>query len=943
MKKQKKYQKFGFTLVELIAVVTILGILAILAIPAVNKVIKNSQINVYNTQKSMIIDSAKNWVADNVKSLKENKTIYITLAQLKQAGYVDKALVPNIVNECLLDDSEVEITSEDDKYLYTLNESFGNCNDINDEKMKILLIKGNNSIINNAGEVVTKIEVTQENGKNFNNIDPGYKLVYEGIIYDDINTLNNSVCPNCRINFEVTKNKDKISDNDVSIIKLNSIFDTYQIRYTFSDNVDTAYAVRNIIIEDTTKPIITMNTDADFSFSEGSQITDKFLMSRFSVNDNSNSVSYLFDNFEAYKNFYKEPILLINGGKIKKITEPGTYNIELKITDISGNTAKKTFKITPNIAINPSIAVKFNGINIDSFNSSNNRISTNNQLKINIQKGSCTNIIGASYTINGVETMLNGTGEFIKNIDEGVYNQDQLSAKFTCADTGKTFSVSNKEFIYDYTKPNCNISHKSGTLGNNGWYKTNPTFTMTASDNISGLNSCGFSKTSNVSMSNCSGSTTYTRDLEQSEDTSGKILYGEVIDNNGNSNECNSGTIKVDTVAPSCEIVATGTMSGDWYTSDVSLTLNATDSTSGVDTCGFGTTSNPTQSSCSSVIKTISHTTNTSGITYYATVTDKAGNTNTCQKTIKVDKQTPTCTIAASGTGGNNGWYKSNVTLSLNPSFGPSGGNTCGFGTSNNPSMNSCSSITTLSQSDSAGITYYGKVTDKLGRTATCQKTIKVDTVAPTYTATGSTKTSSNIVGKTLVVSNHPRSSSGGPSSGTSQSWRYRYISVTGGTISSIAPSTDADGYKMNVLLDSSNYKIRWGNGGTAITLTLSASSPISAVNFRACQGTGSTHYYYYNMTLDGVSIRKSTDDYFTVPNQDCTASSHPYTTINVSTATKTTNITACFIDSMSGMANNSDSNAAYCVNSGTLYNSGTYAASAYDNAGNLGTASISY
>ena len=59
----------AFTLAELLAVITILGVIALIVFPAVNKAIKNSKEKSYNQQVDSILDSAENWVIENMSSL----------------------------------------------------------------------------------------------------------------------------------------------------------------------------------------------------------------------------------------------------------------------------------------------------------------------------------------------------------------------------------------------------------------------------------------------------------------------------------------------------------------------------------------------------------------------------------------------------------------------------------------------------------------------------------------------------------------------------------------------------------------------------------------------------------------------------------------------------------------------------------------------------------
>ena len=147
--------------------------------------------------------------------------------------------------------------------------------------------------------------------------------------------------------------------------------------------------------------------------------------------------------------------------------------------------------------------------------------------------------------------------------------------------------------------------------------------------------------------------------------------------------------------------------SNDWYTSDVTFTVNnGSDDTSGHLT---------TTSSLSSI------KTNTDGTKVTVTTTDKAGNTATRDYTVKVDKTAPTVgTFDIVGTLGSNGWYTSNVTIS-----GTGGSDDVSGPVTNTVDI---SSIT----SNTEGTTITLTTTNRAGLTSTDTVTIKVDKTAPT-------------------------------------------------------------------------------------------------------------------------------------------------------------------------------------------------------------------
>ena len=196
--------------------------------------------------------------------------------------------------------------------------------------------------------------------------------------------------------------------------------------------------------------------------------------------------------------------------------------------------------------------------------------------------------------------------------------------------------VTNHTIKVDKTKPTIGTLVISGTKGDNGWYKSDVTFSVTnGSDSMSGHASTTSSITSIT------------------KDTTGTKVVVTTKDKAGNTST-KEYTVKVDKTAPTPgTITVNGTKGiGEWYLSDVTLTVNnGSDATSG----HASTTSTHT-----------SITGNTSGTEVVVTTKDKAGNTATRKYTIKIDKNEPTAgTLVIDGTLGNNGWYVSDVNLSV--------------------------------------------------------------------------------------------------------------------------------------------------------------------------------------------------------------------------------------------------------------------------------------
>ena len=235
------------------------------------------------------------------------------------------------------------------------------------------------------------------------------------------------------------------------------------------------------------------------------------------------------------------------------------------------------------------------------------------------------------------------------------------------------------------------------------------------------------------------------------------------------------GKIMLDVVKPTCNVVLTGkTGTNGWYKEEnVKISLDRMDAYSGVQSYGLTTSASETYNSTAS---------NTQGDTnstiWYGYVKDKAGNTNKCSSTMKVDTTQPTCTISKTGTSGNNGWYKSDVTLTVVPNDALSGIAKTALSTSSNPTLGT---TTTGTQTETSGTIWYGRVQDKAGNISNvCNSgTVKVDKTKPSIswvTSAGPHNSSGSLTVKTTCsdslsgVGSHTESSSvASPTTGTSK------------------------------------------------------------------------------------------------------------------------------------------------------------------------------
>ena len=175
-----------------------------------------------------------------------------------------------------------------------------------------------------------------------------------------------------------------------------------------------------------------------------------------------------------------------------------------------------------------------------------------------------------------------------------------------------------------------------GTLGENGWYTSDVKLSVRDVEGV----------TSKLNINSITENTKGTEVILTSTSKSGKTGTKKY-------------TVKVDKTAPVAGTLnVIGTKGGNgWYLSDVVFIVNdGSDNLSG----HASTTSTHT-----------SITSNTTGTEVIVTTKDKAGNTSTRSYVIKVNKSIPAAgELVIDGTLGENGWYTSDVNLSVKDEVG---------------------------------------------------------------------------------------------------------------------------------------------------------------------------------------------------------------------------------------------------------------------------------
>jgi len=207
----------------------------------------------------------------------------------------------------------------------------------------------------------------------------------------------------------------------------------------------------------------------------------------------------------------------------------------------------------------------------------------------------------------------------------------------------------------------------SGTAGQNDWYKSNVQLTLTATDAPS--NGAGVDK---IYYRINSGSWyRYTVSFNISSEGNNTLEY-YAVDKLGFTESTKSTSVKIDKTAPTGSISIENGKSNVNYSS-VTLTLSASDSVSGVSQMRFSNDGSSWSSWESyNTSKSWTLTSGDGNKTVYVQYKDDAGLTSQYSDSITLDSTKPSSSYSLNPVSpdGDNGWYKSDVTVTLSATGG---------------------------------------------------------------------------------------------------------------------------------------------------------------------------------------------------------------------------------------------------------------------------------
>lgn len=370
----------------------------------------------------------------------------------------------------------------------------------------------------------------------------------------------------------------------------------------------------------------------------------------------------------------------------------------------------------------------------------------------------------------------------------------------------------------------------NGVTGINGWYRSNVSLDVLASDLGSGIASVTASIDGGA-VSAVSGPITFTDGIHSIEIT--------VTDYAGFVNQA-SQIIQVDTITPTLSTSVSGTSGlNGWYVSNVAITPSSGDA-------GSGLLALEVNADGGGYIPYTSPIVFTDGIhTYQFRAMDIAGNiTETAQQTIQVDTITPSLSTSISGTSGSNGWYVSNVTIT--PSVSDSGSGLSAFVVSTDGSAYS-TYINPVFFTEGVH-TYRFRATDYAGNiTEISQQTIRVDTTTPTIslTITGTLGTNGWYISNVTVATQ---------------------VSDATSTVGSVEAAADGGAWSVASQLSLSDglhtYQFRVidqaGNTTTVPLQNIKIDTIVPFIDMTATLSLGETVYYEFQDNGSGLSFYRT-------------------------------------------------------------------------------------
>ena len=339
---------------------------------------------------------------------------------------------------------------------------------------------------------------------------------------------------------------DKNCDLDKSYVQIYKYSKTNYSYLAYLDCPD----YKNIEENNSLKPVISIEMTPD---------TDnvKNTTAKINIKDSNKILSYSVTIYKYDEEIYTTGNIGTNYDveinrtiDISKHT-PGKLKTVVKATNIYGNTSTAAETVTYKDKKAPKCIIK----NEDTTRTNADWITTNRKITVGCSDGE------------------DGSGcereEYTKT-----FKTDMKYGYITIKDKAGNETECRVDVFIDKTKPSCSIND-SGTKGTNNWYITNATMTLIETDAMSGIKSRSLQKSATLGAYNGKSSDTQT-------EVNSQVWYGFVQDYAGNTANCVSKTVKVDTTAPTAPTGGSIVVSGSSKDAELGAVGNSYDATSGV-------------------------------------------------------------------------------------------------------------------------------------------------------------------------------------------------------------------------------------------------------------------------------------------------------------------------------------------------------------------------
>ena len=282
--------KKGLTLVELLGVIILIGAILLVSIPVVTNEIRKARETLYIDQINNIELAAMNWYNDYSFRVPVGEKFVITLAQLQQTGKLDRELRNPLTRNLLPNDMEIEIRN-------------------NDGIVRAFV----------ANNCATPNRDCSTSDSNINFAEPFIQINGAYVVYVEVCC---STCASICTSVYTDQGANATASGTVNVDRLG----VYQIRYTATQNARTVIHIRNVVVRDTTAPVINFPATTNVS--------------------RNNIANYCPTNDVTVLDNSGEMVAVICEGRL--INQLGPQSLRYIATDSSGNTATRyrTFNVT---------------------------------------------------------------------------------------------------------------------------------------------------------------------------------------------------------------------------------------------------------------------------------------------------------------------------------------------------------------------------------------------------------------------------------------------------------------------------------------------------------------------------------------------------------------------------------------------------------------------